>query len=83
MEAIDPKTRVFHSLSETIGDVFEIHDLATSVTRKLDRLEEIYTAVYDSLQNTRFIRMDRTMLMLESIIVVLIVVEIVLALVRK
>jgi hypothetical protein len=57
--------------------------LANSVTRKLDRLGEVYTMVYDSPQNTRFIRMDRTMLMLEGIIVVLIVIEIILVLVGK
>jgi len=39
--------------------------------------------VYDSLQNTRFIRMDRTMRMLEGIIVVLIVIEIILVLIGK
>ena len=77
------KARVFYSMCETIGELFEIQDLADSVTRKLDRLGEIYTMVYDSLQSTRFIRMDRTMLMLETIIVILIVGEIILALIRK
>jgi hypothetical protein len=78
-----PRTRVFYSLCETIEEVFEVQDLADSVTRKLDRLGEIYTMVYDSLQNTRFIRMDRAMVMLEAIIVILIVVEIILALAGK
>lgn len=77
------KARIFHSLGETLGEVFEVQGLAASVTRKLDRLGEIYTIVYDSLQNTKFIRMDRTMVMLEAIIVILIVVEIVLALAGK
>jgi hypothetical protein len=75
-----PRTRVFYSLCETIEEVFAVQDLADSVTRKLDRLGEIYTMVYDSLQNTRFIRMDRAMVVLEAIIVILIVVEIILAL---
>jgi hypothetical protein len=77
------RTRIFYSLCETLEEAFEVQDLANSVTRKLDRLGEVYTMVYDSLQNTRFIRMDRTMLMLEGIIVVLIVIEIILVLVGK
>ncbi len=77
------KVKIFYSLCETIEEAFEVQDLANSVTRKLDRLGEVYTMVYDSLQNTRFIRMDRTMLMLEGIIVVLIVIEIILVLVGK
>jgi hypothetical protein len=78
-----PRARIFSSLCETLGEVFELQDLVDSVTRKLDRLGEIYTMVYDSMQNTRFIRMDRTMLMLEAIIVVLIAIEIVLVLAGK
>jgi hypothetical protein len=77
------RARIFRSLGETLGEVFEVQDLADSVTRKLDRLGEIYTIVYDSLQSARFIRMDRTMVMLEAIIVILIAVEIVLALAGK
>jgi predicted house-cleaning noncanonical NTP pyrophosphatase (MazG superfamily) len=77
------RTRIFYSLCETIEEVFEVQDLANSVTRKIDRLGEVYTMVYDSLQNTRFIRMDRTMRMLEGIIVVLIVIEIILVLIGK
>ena len=77
------KARIFSSLRESIEEKFELEDLADSVTRKLDRLGEIYKMVYDSLQNTRFIRMDRTMLMLEGIIVILIVIEIVLVLAGK
>jgi hypothetical protein len=77
------RARIFYSLCETLEEVFEAQDLVESVTRKLDRLGEIYTMVYDSLQNTRFMRMDRTMLMLEGIIVVLIVIEIILVLVGK
>ena len=77
------RARVFYSLSETLEEVFEVQDLAGSVTRKLDKLGEIYKMVYDSLQSTRFIRMDRTTLMLEAIIVILIVVEIILALAVK
>jgi hypothetical protein len=71
-----PKAMIFSSLVETLDEVLDIDDLADSVTRKLDRLGEIYTMVYESLQNTRFIRMDRTMLVLEGIIVILIVIEI-------
>lgn len=78
-----PRARIFSSLCQTLGEVFELQDLVDSVTRKLDRLGEIYTMVYDSLQNTRFIKMDRTMLMLEAIIVVLIAIEIVLVLSGK
>jgi hypothetical protein len=77
------RSRIFYSLCETIEEVFEVQDMADTVTRKLDRLGEIYTMVYDSLQSTRFIRMDRTMLMLEAIIVGLIVVEIILVLAGK
>lgn len=77
------KSRISFSLRETISEELELEDLADSVTRKLDRLGEIYKMVYDSLQNTRFMRMDRTMLMLESIIVILIIIEIVLLIVGK
>jgi len=77
------KGRIFNSLGETLGSVFGGQDLGNSVTRKLDRLGEIYTIVYDSIQNARFIRMDRTMLILEATIVSLIVVEIVLVLAGK
>jgi hypothetical protein len=77
------RARISSSLRKTIGEELELEDLEDSVTRKLDRLGEIYKMVYDSLQNTRFMRMDRTMLMLESIIVILIVVEIFLSLVGK
>jgi hypothetical protein len=77
------RARIFSALCETIGEVFEVQDLVDSVTRKLDKLGEIYTMVYDSLQNTRFIRMDRTMLILEAIIVALILFEIVLVLMGK
>lgn len=78
-----PRARAFSSLYDTLGEVFELQDMVDSVTRKLDRLGEIYTMVYDSLQNTRFIKMDRTMLMLEAIIVALIAIEIILILAGK
>jgi len=80
---VSAKTRIFASLRETLGEKFELEDVADSVTRKLDRLGEIYKMVYDSLQNTRFIRMDRTMLTLEAIIVILIGIEIILILAGK
>lgn len=77
-----PRARVFSSLCERLEEEFEVEELVDSVTRKLDRLGGIYTMVYDSLQSTRLLKMDRTTLMLEAIIVILIIVEIVLVLVK-
>lgn len=76
----NPKARVFSSLCSTIGEEFEIEDMVDSVSRKLEKLGEIYTMVYDSLQTTRSIKMEKTVVLLEVIVVILIVIEILLAL---
>jgi hypothetical protein len=72
------RARIFSAICSTIGERFEIDDLVHSVTRKLDKLGEVYNMVYDSLQTTRSVRMERTMVLLEVIIVALIVLEIIL-----
>jgi hypothetical protein len=70
------RARVFSDICATIATKFELDDYMHSVSRKLDKLGEIYNMIYDSLQTTRFMRMERAMVLLEGIIVALIVLEI-------